>query len=78
MYSKTNHEMSFLLLNVCGLTNKLEYPDFIEFIKKYDFICFVESNTDDIDAPTLPGYVVKMKSCGKEIRRHCVGGKRGI
>jgi hypothetical protein len=51
-----------LALNGCGLKNKLQYPEFQEFLSANDIICLVESKTDGTDEILLPDYIFKMKN----------------
>ena len=47
----SNHvKLRILSLNVCGLRNKLTVPDFLEFISKYNILCFLQSKTDETDS----------------------------
>ena len=50
--------------------SKIEYPDFVDVVSKYDFLCFVESKTDDLDTPCLPEFMFKMKN------RHPLGKRK--
>ena len=43
-------------LNVCGLKRRLEYPEFCELIKGFDFFCVSESKIDKYDIISLDGY----------------------
>lgn len=44
-------------VNVCGLKSKLLNVDFIDVIKQYDIICFLETKLDKFDVLDLPqGY----------------------
>ncbi|CAG2185838.1 unnamed protein product [Mytilus edulis] len=49
-------------LNVCGIKKRLQYPEFIELINRYDIICLQESKTDNCDEIFVPGYISKMKN----------------
>ena len=49
-------------MNVCGLKSKLQYPEFVELVNKYDIVCFQESKTDDYDEINLSGYIFEMKN----------------
>ena len=46
----------FASLNVCGLKRRAEYPEFIEFVKKYDLVCFSETKIDATDIISFPGF----------------------
>ena len=52
---------------------KLLFPDFIEFIKKYDIVCISETKLDDIDVINvqLDGYTFFAKN---RISRRKSGG----
>jgi hypothetical protein len=54
--------LNLLSLNCCGLKSKLNYPEFDEFVNTFDILCFVESETDDLDEIVLPGFLIKMKN----------------
>ena len=43
-------------LNVCGLKNRLNYPDFTDYISNYDILCLVETKLDQTDIVSLPGF----------------------
>ena len=68
-----NDEINVLSLNGCGLKRRSQYPEFIELVKNYDILCFVETKTDDMDEIDLPGYYVKMKNRSKISRVKSVG-----
>lgn len=40
----------------------MNYPEFIELINLYDFICLTESKTDDFDSIHIPGYTFNLKN----------------
>ncbi|CAG2195708.1 unnamed protein product [Mytilus edulis] len=40
----------------------MQYPEFVELIHKYDFICLSESKTDDFDIIDIPGYKFIMQN----------------
>ena len=44
-----NCAFKFASLNVCGLKRHADYPEFIELVNKYDWICFSESKIDEND-----------------------------
>ncbi len=48
-YQDNIHPINIAFINVCGLTKKLQYPDFIDYINKYDIVCIAETKLDDID-----------------------------
>jgi exonuclease III len=39
--------VKLLMINVCGLVKRIQYPEFMELIEGYDILCFVETKTDD-------------------------------
>ena len=51
-------ELKLLSLNVCGLRNKLRYPEFVELINSYDLIGVQETKLDDADCLEIPGYTI--------------------
>ena len=56
------NELSFLSLNVCGLMQKLNCPEFITLIRTYDIIGLQEIKTDDYDTIDVTGYKVFLKN----------------
>lgn len=62
MEVQTTKTLSFLSLNVCGLRKKLQYPDFVTFVCKYDVLCLTETKTDNTDVINIAGFVVYMKN----------------
>jgi hypothetical protein len=58
-------------VNVCGLTSKLKFPDFIDFIQKNDIVCINESKLDEFDVPNIniDGYQFWSKHRQKCTRR---------
>ncbi|CAG2247003.1 unnamed protein product [Mytilus edulis] len=55
-------DLKILSLNCCGIMTRMQYPEFIELIKCYDFICLTETKTDDFDNVDIPGYTFKLKN----------------
>ena len=49
-------------LNCCGLTNRLQYPEFVELVQDNDFVCLSESKTDDFDVIDINGYNFILKN----------------
>ena len=43
-------------MNVCGLKRRICYPDFLEFVSKYDAFCMTETKLDDFDNICIPEY----------------------
>ena len=41
---------------MCGLKRRLNYPEFINYIEKHDFVCVTETNTDSSDIVDLNGF----------------------
>ena len=51
------NELNILSLNVCGLTSKMECPEFIDHLNQCDLIGLQETKTDDADTYIdIPGY----------------------
>lgn len=66
-------KLKILSLNCCGIKQKLNYPEFKNFVANYDILCFQETKTDDLDTLHLDGFEFHMKNrfkCGKK----CSGG----
>lgn len=53
--------VNFLSLNCCGLVRRSQYPEFVDLINEYDFICLNETKTSDFDNIFIPGYTFKFK-----------------
>jgi exonuclease III len=51
-----------LSLNVCGIKQRLNYPEFADFISSYDIIGLTETKTDDSDEINIPGFVTFMRN----------------
>jgi exonuclease III len=49
-------------LNVCGISKRLQYPEFDEFVKRFDIIGLQETKVDDSDNLQLPGFTVFTKN----------------
>jgi exonuclease III len=49
-------------LNVCGIHKRLQYPEFNEFVKRFDVIGSQETRVDDSDDLQLPGFTVSTKN----------------
>lgn len=50
--------VKLVCINVCGLTSKLQFPDFIDFINKYDIVCKTETKRDKCDIIEIPNFDV--------------------
>lgn len=48
--------LKFCSLNVNGLKRRINYPDFVEFVKCYDLFCAVETHLDGIDLVDIYSY----------------------
>ena len=48
-------ELIFGCINVCGLKQRLQYPEFHETLSDFD-ICVTETKLDHTDKITIPGY----------------------
>ena len=51
-------QIQFITLCVCGLKSKLQCPEFVSFVNKYDIIGIQESKLDDVDNLNVQGYQV--------------------
>lgn len=67
------NQLTLVSLKVCGLKSKLNCPDFLNFLHKYDIICIQESRLDDVDHIIVPGYKLFMHN-RKQIARYQSGG----
>ena len=54
--NRLSEDLNISMLNVCGLSSKLDIPDFTEFIESHIINCFVETKINylDIDNLNLP------------------------
>ena len=68
-----SENLKFGYLNVCGLKQRLEYPEFIEFIENYDIICLAETHSDQCDIIEINNYTYISKPRSKEFRRKSGG-----
>lgn len=50
------NKLLFGSLNVCGLKNRINYPEFLEVVSNYDVFCVTETKTDHTDVISVPGY----------------------
>ena len=50
------NQLSFGSVNVCGLKRRLDYPEFVDTVCKYDCLCITETKLDDTDVISVPGY----------------------
>ena len=71
-YSSKLKKLNFVSLNVCGLRAKLKFPDFQEFINKYDIVCLTEIKTDQYDEIDIDGF--KFISASRAIAKRKSGG----
>lgn len=42
--------INILSLNVCGIRNKIVYPEFKSLLDNHDIVCLTEAKLDDCDA----------------------------
>ena len=74
-FNRLSEDLHISMLNVCGISSKLDIPDFTEFIESHTINCFVETKINylDIDNLKLPqGYNGKFKC-----RYYCSNIKSG-
>ena len=74
-FNRLSEDLNISMLNVCGISSKLDIPDFTEFIESHTINCFVETKINylDIDNLNLPqGYNGKFKC-----RNYCSKVKSG-
>ena len=43
-------------LNVCGLRRRSNFPEFLEFVQRFDLLCLNETKIDETDVISFPGY----------------------
>ena len=53
---KLPNELKIASLNVCGLKTRINYPDFIILLEKYDIVCIQESKLDIFDIIDVPEF----------------------
>jgi exonuclease III len=68
-----NIELKLLSLNVCGIVAKLNCPEFISYVSKFDIIGLQEIKTDDTDHICIPGFIVHLFN-RKKITNYRSGG----
>ena len=74
--NRLSEDLNISMLNVCGISSKLDIPDFTEFIESHIIYCFVETKINylDIDNLNLPqGYNGKFK-CRNDCSKIKSGG----
>ena len=74
-FNRLSEDLNISMLNVCGISSKLDIPVFTEFIESLTINCFVETKINylDIDNLNLPqGYNGKFKC-----RKYCSKVKSG-
>ena len=74
-FNRVSEDLNMSMLNVCGISSKLDIPHFTEFIESHTINCFVETKINylDIDNLNLPqGYNGKFKC-----RKYCSKVKSG-
>ena len=65
--------LKFGSLNVNGLKNRLNYPEFVEFIEKHDIFCVLETHLNDSDIVDIDGYVFFAKHRSQVYKRKSGG-----
>ena len=55
-------QLKFMSLNVGSIKGKLKYPDFHEYVKHFDILCFTETKLCDTDHIDIEGYLCFMKN----------------
>lgn len=54
--------VSLLSLNVCGIKNRLLYPEFRTLINSFDVLCLTETKLDDCDTIECEEFIFKFKN----------------
>ena len=52
----TDSDFCIGFLNVCGLKRRIQYPEFLTFIKNHKILCFAETKLDSHDIISIDGY----------------------
>ena len=60
-------------LNVCGLKRRSEYPDFCDYVRQFDILCFSETKTDNTDVISIKGYECFMQPRKQKYQRKSGG-----
>ena len=47
--SGINRTVKFAALNICGVLSKSTFPEFTDFVIRFDIICLVETKLDQFD-----------------------------
>ena len=50
---KSDSSIDILMLNVCGLRNRLDHKEFTDELCKHDMFMLTETKTDDVDIPFI-------------------------
>ena len=73
MNCQNSDSLSLCVLNVCGLKRRLNYPEFLDFLHKYDIMCVTETKTDDSDDVNIEGYAFLSKHRSQAYKRKSGG-----
>jgi len=71
--NELNKCLKILNLIVCGLVSKLQCPECLEELCKYDIIILTETKTDNADNIEITGYTVFIKNRNELTRRKSGG-----
>lgn len=66
-------QLLFGSVNVCGLKRRLDYPEFVNTICKYDILCFTETKLDSTDVVSVPGFNFLSQHLNKIISENLAG-----
>lgn len=66
-------KISILSLNVNGLSSKLGVPEFVEYVSKYDILCFQETKLDCFDQIAIPDYILPFRQDRKKFKSRSGG-----
>ena len=67
--STNKPSLNLISLNVCGLRNKLYYPEFNELITNYDLVALQETKTDMLDDLQMDGFELYLQNRSGYLRK---------
>ena len=70
---KNKNCLNLLSLNVCGIRNRILYPEFKSLLSNYDIVCFTETKVDDLDIVEYNDYIFHFKN-RKRLANYKSGG----
>ena len=69
----TKTRLNIASINVCGLKSRVNYPEFIQLIQRYDIVCISETKLDQYDIIECPNYTFLSKPRTEKYKRKSGG-----